>query len=189
MPSGTSGAVAVLCAILFSSSSVQGQQAPASPPTVRLGLGIGFASSGVGGENLYAVGLVGAALFGFPTGGRADLALEINGQFFKAAPPVGDEAYTAFYVLAGSNIRLGSARRVFLRPSLGIVHRSWSGTEVVTETKTSFAMGIAVGSLARIGDGIGLGPELYIRFSRADEISTTLIGLQISFQPVGRLDR
>lgn len=179
------GVWAVVQAVLLSTTVLEAQE-PSRGRAVRLGAGVGIASTEVGGRTGMDQGLIASAQFAMLRGRRTDYALEVNGQFFKAENPLIDEAYTAFYVLAGPDIRLGSSRKGFLRPSVGLVHRSWSGTQVVSETETSLALGVAAGFLARLAAGPAFGPELYLRVSGAEELSTRLIGLQLTIQPWGR---
>src|SRR5262249_15018916 len=96
---------------------------------LRAGVALALATTGVAGETGKDVGPLLSGVLGLPLSSRTDLTAEVSWQPFRAHNPVADEAFRAAYGLAGVQLRLGSARRVYVRPSLGIVVRSWSGSQ------------------------------------------------------------
>jgi hypothetical protein len=124
---------------------------------------------------------------GFAISSGSHLTLGATFQPFKAHNPVADEAFTAVYTLAAVQLGFGKTRRTYLRPELGVVFRSWSGSEVFVDSETSLAAGLAFGREWPLGRKMGLAIESFIRLSGADELSTTMIGIGASLVPVGAL--
>ena len=60
---------------------------------------------------------------------------------------------------------------------------------VFVSSETGLVAGVALGHEIPIGTTLGLAPEVFIRVSGADELSTMLLGLAISVVPVGARGR
>ena len=164
-------------------------QARRSPVQLRAGAALGVATTSVGGGKSTKVGPLLTGQFGVALSGRTDLTLELAVQPFKAQNPVRDEAFTAVYTLAGVQVGFGDRRRIYLRPELGLVFRSWSGTSVVVPSETGLAVGLGIGREWPLGAKLGLAAEGFVRLSGADELSTTLVGLGLSLVPIGARPR
>jgi hypothetical protein len=156
---------------------------------LRAGAALGIARTSVAGETSTDAGPLLIGQLGVALSGRNDLTLALAVQPFKAQNPVLDEAYTAVYSLAGLQLGLGNQRRLYLRPELGLVFRSWSGSQVFTPSETSLAVGLALGREWPLSEKLGLAVEGSVRLSGADELSTTLVGLGLSLVPVGARPR
>lgn len=156
---------------------------------LRAGAALGAARTSVGGETSTDVGPLLTGQLGVAVSSRTNLTLALAVQPFKAHNPVADEAFTAVYTLAGLEVGLGRRRRVYLRPELGLVFRSWSGSEVFVPSETSLAAGVVVGREWPTGARLGLAVEGFVRFSGADELSTTLVGVGLSLVPIGARPR
>jgi hypothetical protein len=147
---------------------------------LRGGAALALATTAVGGETGTDVGPLFSGVLGLPLSNRTDLTAEVSWQPFKAHNPVADEAFRAVYGLAGVEVSLGSARRVYLRPGLGVVVRSWSGSQVFVSSETSLAAALAIGAEFPAGPGLRVVPEAFARLSGAEELSTGLFGLGVS---------
>jgi hypothetical protein len=156
---------------------------------LRAGAALGLARTSVGGETSTDIGPLLTGQLGVALSSRTDLTVAVAVQPFKARNPVKDEAFTAVYSLAGVQLGLGPQRRLYLRPELGLVFRSWSGSEVFVPSETSLAAGLALGREWPLSEKLGLAVEGSVRLSGADELSTTLLGLGLSLVPVGARPR
>jgi hypothetical protein len=152
---------------------------------LRAGAALGVAITSVGGETSTNVGPLLTGQVGVAVSSRTNLTLGLAVQPFKAHNPVANEAFTAVYTLAGVEVGLGRRRRIYVRPELGLVFRSWSGSEVFVPSETGFALGVVIGREWPMGAKLGLAVESFVRFSGADELSTVLIGLGLNLVPVG----
>jgi hypothetical protein len=152
---------------------------------LRIGAGIALARTSVGGETSSELGPLLNGQVGIAISPPVDLTLGVTLQPFKADNPVRSEAYTSVYTLAGVQIALGKARRLHFRPELGLVFRSWSGTDVFVSSETSLAAGLAFGHEWTVGRNMGVTVEGFGRLSGADELSTSLLGVAVSLVPVG----
>ena len=155
------------------------------PVRLRVGAGVALARTSVGGEAGADVGPLLNGQLGVAVSPAIDLTVGAAFQPFKADNPVADEAYTAVYTLAGLQIGLGETDRLYFRPELGLVFRSWSGSEVFVSSETSLAVGLALGREWPLGRKTGLAIEGFFRLAGADELSTNLLGIGVSFVPVG----
>lgn len=167
-------------------------QGPASPPQhssdpliLRFGAAGGLAGTTVGGETSSDGGVLLTGLLGFPVSGRSALALDITVQPFKAENPIRDEASTAVYMLAGLEVGLGQSRRAFVRPELGAVFREWSGTDVSQPSETSLAIGAVFGYSVGTGRKSAWVLEGGVRLSGAEELTSVLASLGISYTFAG----
>lgn len=175
----------VLIVLLLGTSETASGQARRAGVEVRGGAALGIASTSVAGRSSTDVGGVLTAQLGFVASTRADLTLDLAIQPFKARNPARGEAFTAVYSLLGVQVGLGALRRVYVRPELGVVVRSWSGSDVFVPSETSPAVGFALGGEVALSATLALAPELFVRLSGATELSTSLWGLAISVVPVG----
>jgi hypothetical protein len=166
----------------FASASAQ---ARGGAVELRAGAALGWARTSVAGESSTNFGPLLTGQLGFALSTRTDLTVDVAVQSFKAQNPVADEAFRGVYTLAGLQIGLITSRRVYLRPELGLVFRSWSGSQVFVSSETSPAAGLGIGGEIPIGRGLGLAPETFVRLSGAEELSTALVGVGISVVPVG----
>jgi len=141
------------------------------------------------GEASTDLGPLLTAQVGYALSTRTDLTVDVAVQPFKAHNPVADEAFTAVYSLGGLQVALGASRRVYLRPEVGLVFRSWSGSEVFVSSETSLAGGLGIGGEIPVGRALGIVAEAFARFSGAEELSTALVGLGLSVVPVGARQR
>lgn len=167
-------------------------QAPTSPPVrssdpliVRVGAAGGLAGTTVGGETSNDGGVLLTGLIGIPVSGRTALALDITVQPFKADNPAREEAFTAVYVLAGLEVGLGQSQRAFVRPELGAVSREWSGTDVWQPSETSIAIGAVFGYSIWAGRMSAWGVEGGIRLSGAEDLSSILASVGVSYTLMG----
>lgn len=176
------------CACLATGSTLDAQ-APRRAVQLRAGAALGLARTSVAGETSTDIGPLLTGQFGIALSSRTDLTVAVAVQPFKAQNPVMDEAYTAVYSLAGVQLGLGTQRRLYLRPELGLVFRSWSGSQVFVPSETSLAAGLALGREWSIGPKLGLAVEGTVRFSGADELFTTLVGLGVNVIPIGARPR
>ena len=167
--------VLLLLVVTVATLHAQGQR---SPVQLRAGAALALATTSVAGETATDLWPVISAVLG--SAHRTSLSAEMAVQPFKAHNPVADEAFRALYALAGVQIRMGAARRVYLRPAVGLVVRSWSGTQVAVGTEVSPAVGMAVGAEFRLSRSLDLAPEGFVRVSGANELSTALFGLGVS---------
>jgi len=126
-----------------------------------------------------------AGQLGIAISPATDLTLGAVFQPYTAQNPVADEAYKGVYTLAGLQVGLGETHRVYLRPELGVVFRSWSGADVFVSSETSLAVGLAFGREWPLGSKTGLAVEGFFRLSGADELFTNLVGIGVSLVPVG----
>jgi hypothetical protein len=156
---------------------------------LRAGAALGLTRTSVGGETSTDFTPLLTGQLGVAVSSRTDLVVDLAVQPSKAQNPVADEAFTAVYALAGVQLGRGESRRFYLRPELGLAFRSWSGSEVFVESETALAAGLAVGREWPIGGRLGLAVEGFLRFSGADELSTTLLGLGVSLVPIGARPR
>jgi hypothetical protein len=147
---------------------------------LKAGAALALATTAVGSETGTDVGPLFSGVLGLPLSHRTDLTAEVSWQPFKAHNPVADEAFRAVYGLAGVQVSLGSAWRVYVRPSLGVVVRSWSGSQVFVGSETSLAAALAIGAEFPAGQGLRVAPEAFARLSGAEELSTGLYGLGVS---------
>lgn len=152
---------------------------------LRAGVALSLARTSVGGETSSDVGPLLTGQLGIAVSTATDLTLGATYQPFKAHNPVMDEAFTGVYTLAGLQVGLGETHRMYFRPELGLVFRSWSGSEVFVSSETSFAAGLAFGREWPLGRKVGLAVEAFFRVSGADELSTNLVGIGVSVVPVG----
>jgi hypothetical protein len=172
------------CACLATAATLHAQDRSGSVQ-LRAGAALGVAMTSVGGETSTDVGPLLTGQFGVAVSSRTNLTLALAVQPFKAHNPVADEAFTAVSTLAGLELGLGKRRRVYVRPELGLVFRSWSGSEVFVSSETGFALGVVIGREWPIGAKLGLAAEGFVRLSGADELSTILVGLGLNLVPVG----
>lgn len=152
---------------------------------LRAGVALSLARTSVGGETSSDVGPLLTGQLGIAVSTATDLTLGATYQPFKAHNPVADEAFTAVYTLVGVHVGLGETHRGYFRPELGLVFRSWSGSEVFVSSETALALGLAFGREWPLGRKMGLVVEGFARLSGADELSTILLGIGVSVVPVG----
>ena len=175
--------------VSVASATTLDAQARRGTVQLRAGAALGVATTSVGGEKSTKVGPLLTGQFGVALSSRTDLTLELAVQPFKAQNPVRDEAFTGVFTLAGVQVGFGESRRVYLRPELGLVFRSWSGADVFVPSETGLAVGLAVGREWPVGAKVGVAVEGFGRLSGADELSTVLFGLGVSVVPVGARPR
>jgi hypothetical protein len=176
--------VATLCSPL--SATAQARQGRVE---IRAGAALALASTSVGGESSSDLGGLLTGQLGLVLSSRTDLTADLVVQPFKAQNPLFDEAFTAVYALLGVQLGLGEQRRVYVRPELGLVHRSWSGSEKIVSSETSGAGGFALGGEVAVSRAVGLAPEVFVRLSGAEGLSTALWGLSVSVVPIGARQR
>jgi hypothetical protein len=176
-------AILIITSAIPATSSAHAQEGNSAE--LRLGAALSLARTSVAGESSSDVGPLLIGQLGVAISRRTDLTLGLAYQPFKAENPVIDEAYRAVYSLAGLEFALGKAARTYLRPELGLVFRSWSGSQAVVASETSLAAGLALGRKWRLSKNTGLALEGFIRLSGADELSTMLVGLGLSWTPIG----
>jgi hypothetical protein len=143
-------------------------QARGGPVELRGGAAVGWASTSVGGETSTDLGPLLTGQVGYALSTRTDLTLDITAQPFRAHNPVGDEAFRAVYSLGGLQVGLAASRRIYLRPEVGLVFRSWSGSNVFVSSETSLAAGLAIGGEIPVDRALGLAPEAFVCVSGAD---------------------
>ena len=148
-------------------------------------MALGIASTSVSGRSSTDAGPLFNGQLGLVLSSRTDLTADLSVQPYKAQNPVRDEGFTAIYGLLGAQIGLGTLYRSYLRPELGVAFRSWSGSDVFVSSDAGPVAGLAFGREIPIGATLGLVPELFVRVSGGDGLSTTLFGLAISVLPVG----
>lgn len=175
----------LLLSILVAVPSNSTAQARRGSVEVRAGMALGIASTSVGGGSSTDAGPLFSGQLGLVLSSRTDITAEFIVQPYKAQNPVRDEAFTAIYSLLGAQVGLGALYRTYLRPELGVVFRSWSGSNVFVSSETGLVVGVALGREIPFGTTLGLAPELFVLVSGADEPSTALFGLEISVVPVG----
>ena len=166
-----------------------GAQARRGSVELRAGAALGWTRTSVAGEASTDLGPLLTGQVGYALSTRTDLTVDVAVQPFKAHNPVADEAFTAVYSLGGLQVGLGASRRVYLRPEVGLVFRSWSGSEVFVSSDTSLAGGLGIGGEIPVGRALGIVAEAFARFSGAEELSTALVGLGLSVVPVGARQR
>jgi len=176
------------CACPMTVTTLHGQ-ARHGAVQLRAGAAMALTRTSVGGETSTDFTPLLTGQLGAAVSDRTDLVVELAVQPIKAQNPVADEAFTAVYALAGVQLGRGESRRFYFRPELGLVFRSWSGSEVFVDSEIGLAAGLAVGREWPVGAKSGLAIEGFVRFSGADELSTTLLGLGVSLVPVGARPR
>ena len=100
-----------------------GAQARSARLEWRAGAAVGWASTLVAGETSSDWGPLLTGQVGYALSTRTDLTVDLALQPFKAHNPVRNEAFSAVYSLGGLQVGLGSSRRVYLRPEVGLVFR------------------------------------------------------------------
>jgi hypothetical protein len=179
----------LLLPLMLGAVAPVGAQARSGPVEVRAGAAFGWARTAVAGEASTDVGPLLTGQVGYALSTRTDLTLDLAVQPFKAQNPVADEAFRAGYGLAGIQVGVGRSRRVYLRPEVGLVYRSWSGSQVFKASETSPAAGLGVGGEMPVGRALGLAAEAFVRLSGAEELSTALVGVGLSLVPIGARPR
>ena len=179
------GALLTLASALLSMTTELHAQADRGKVQLQAGVAPALARTSVGGETSTDAGPLLTGQVGIPVSTRSHLTLGVVFQPFKAHNPVIDEQFTAVYSLAGLELGLGQSRRFHVRPELGLVFRSWSGSEVFVSSETALALGLAFGREWPLGRKMGLVVEGFARLSGADELSTILLGIGVSVVPVG----
>lgn len=175
----------LLLSILIGVPSSTAAQARRGSVEVRAGVALGIASTSVGGRSSTDAGPLFNGQLGLVLSNRTDITADFTVQRYKAQNPGRDEEFTATYGLLGAQIGLGTLYRTYLRPELGVVFRSWSGSDVFVSSETGLVAGVALGREMAMGATMGLVPELFVRVSGAEGLSTTLLGLAIGVIPVG----
>ena len=175
----------LLFSILVGVPSSTTAQARGGTVEVRAGMALAIASTSVRGESSTDAGPLFSGQLGLVLSSRTDITAEFIVQPYKAQNPVLDEAFTAIYGLLGAQVGLGTLYRTYLRPELGVVFRSWSGSDVFVSSETGPVAGLALGREIPLRTTLGLAPEVFVRVSAADELLTALFGLAISVVPVG----
>jgi hypothetical protein len=178
-------ALVIVLVLVVSNLTAAHAQERAGSVVLKAGAALGLASTSVGGETSTDVGPLVTGQFGIVLSTRTELTADFALQPFKAHNPVADEAFTGVYTMAGLQVGLGDSRRAYVRPELGVVFRSWSGSEVVTDSETGLAVGLAVGYEFPLAHSLGLATEAFVRLSGADELNTLLVGLGLGVVPVG----
>lgn len=143
---------------------------------VRLELGLAIARMSSGGASASSVGPVVGGQVAVVSSRSSDVTLEVLAQPFRVQNPNRDEAYRAVYGMFGWQKGGAGPGRTYFRPSLGLVYRPWSGTDVWVSSETSVALGLAVGREDARSSGIPLVTEAFVLISGADELATMLIG-------------
>ena len=177
---------ACACAVTVTALHAQARRGVAQ---ARVGVAIALTRTSVGGETSTDFTPLLAGQLGAAVSDGTDLVVELAVQPFKAQNPVRDEAFTGVYTLAGVQVGFGESRRVYLRPELGLVFRSWSGSSVFVPSETGLAVGLGIGREWPLGAKLGLAVEGFVRLSGADELSTTLLELGGSLVPIGARPR
>jgi len=165
-----------------------GAQARSARLEWRAGAAVGWASTLVAGETSSDWGPLLTGQVGYALSTRTDLTVDLALQPFKAHNPVRNEAFSAVYSLGGLQVGLGSSRRVYLRPEVGLVFRSWSG-EAFVPSETSLAVGLGLGGEVSLARALGLAVEASVRLSGAEELETVLVGVGLSVVPLGARQR
>jgi len=150
----------------------------------RAGAAVGWASTLVAGETSSDWGPLLTGQVGYALSSRIDLTVDLALQPFKAHNPVRNEEFSAIYTLGGLQVGLGASRRVYLRPEVGLVFRSWSG-DVAVSSETSLVGGLALGAEMPVGRALGLAIETSVRLSGAEELETVLVGVGFALVPLG----
>jgi hypothetical protein len=179
----------IVLVLVVSNSTAAHAQVRAGSVVLKAGAALGLASTSVGGETSTDIGPLVTGQFGMVLSSRTELTADVALQPFKAHNPVADEAFTGVYTMAGLQVGLGSSRRAYVRPELGVVFRSWSGSEVFTDSETGLAVGVAAGGEFPVAHSLGLAAEAFVRLSGADELNTLLVGLGLGVVPVGARSR
>lgn len=170
----------ILLAIVVGEPTNVMAQARQGGVTIRVGTGLGITSTSVGGEQAIDAGPVLQGQIGMVMSPRSELTADVTVQPFKAGNPVADESFTAIYSTLGLQVGLGSEYRTYLRPELGLVFRSWSGSEVFVSSETSLAAGVALGREISMRNKLGLAPEVFMRLSGAEELISTVLGISFN---------
>ena len=115
---------------------------------VRVGAGLGLATSEVGGEKSSKVGPVVSATFG--SGGKLSVAVQAEYQPFKVANPVKAEAYRVLFVLPSLELRFHTlsddgVAEVNLRGGIGLARFWWSGPEAGVPSENGVALSLSAG--------------------------------------------
>lgn len=147
---------------------------------VRLGLGLGTASMSSGGVSGSSFGPLIGGQVSFVTSRTCDFAMEVLAQPFRVQNPNRDEAFRAYHIMVGWQFGSASQDRLYIRPSVGMVHRPWSGTDVWVSSESSIALGVAIGVEQGYVGRIPLVTEAFVLLSGGDELSTTLIGTTLN---------
>lgn len=177
----------LLLSILVGVPSSTTAQARRGSVEVRAGMALGIARTYVGrtGSSTDAGPLFNGQL-GLVLSSRTDITADFIVQPYKAQNPDADEGFTAIYGLLGAQIGLGRFHRTYLRPELGVVFRSWSGSEVFVSSDKALVAGVALGREIPLGTTLGLAPEVFLRvLVTAYEPDTAMFGLAIGVVPVG----
>jgi hypothetical protein len=178
-------AFGALASALLATATELHPQTDGGKVQLQAGVAPALARTSVGGETSTDAGPLLTGQVGIPVSTRSHLTIGVVFQPFKAHNPVADERYSGVYSLAGLQVGLGQTRRFHVRPELGLVFRSWSGTEVFVSSETALALGLAFGREWPLGRKMGLAVEGFARLSGADELATVLLGIGVSVIPVG----
>lgn len=164
-------------------------QARSRATELRIGAGLEWAGTTVSDETSTDLGPALIGQVGATLSSRSDLTLDVVVQPFKAHNPVADEAFKAVYSLLGVQVGLGPSHRGYIRPDVGLVFRSWSGSQVFKSHETSVAAGVGFGYEFPVGRSIGLAADVLLCFSGAEELSTRIVDLGLAVVPMGARTR
>lgn len=177
-------ALLLLAAVLANPPAAISQER-ATGVELRGGVALGIARTMMGDSSASDAGplLVGQA--GIVLSPRADFTVGVVLQPFHARSPLTDSSYTAIYTLVGAQVAFDQLYRVYLRPEVGLMFRSWSGGEVFGGSAMAPVAGAVLGGEIAIGNALGLAPELFVRVSGADDMRTMLWGVTINLVFLG----
>ena len=143
------------------------------------GVGFGSGQMSVGSDSDSQAGLILLAQFGSSRSGYRRLMFEISAQLFDVPNPRLDEEYRSVTGL----VRWSFGSRLSVAPGVGLEHRSWTGTQRVTESDTGLAAGISFGGSLRVSDAFVLIPEVTARVSSIElegSVGGRLLAVQVS---------
>lgn len=162
-------------------ASAQPDSSPSRDDTrLRIGLAVGRASLSSGGQSAASVGPLLDAQLALRRSERTDIVLNFLAQPFRVQNPNRDEAYRAYHLMLGWQMGSSGFERVYVRPSIGVVHRPWSGTDVWVSSETSIVLGLAGGREAFRTSRPSVVIEGFALLSGAQELGTTLIGVTVA---------
>jgi hypothetical protein len=140
-----------------------------------VGVALGAASMGVGGESrsTFAVGVV--ARLGLDSRNRVQLI----GEYYptKVDSPILDESFATANALLGFTF----GRDFKLRLVAGAQFRRWTGSQRVTASDWGPVIGLDAGPELRLGNRVSISPELVLRLSLIEaegNVNSKLFGLQ-----------
>ncbi len=175
--------IAVLLVVIMTAASADAQETRTGIAELRFSPGVVRQGGVFGDDDPEGAG----STFGVTAGlqvrlsptRRAGLVFEAVLQPVGVRNPHFDETLRSLYTQVGIEI----GRRTYVRPSLGVAFRSWSGASAGEATSLAPAIGLAIGRRGLPTAGVSVWPELVLLSSFEAGAWHWMIGVQV---PIAR---